>query len=169
MHVVIKWIELRHTEEGLARLENLCKKRKEDVVSVMIPGHHDESWISGRRVGQWTEMGLGRGGAGLRGKIMIYWCINWSWEFARTNWWRWPSSYQTKSKEKSGLEMKTEEGQGKILWEYLHLEVRLKLTRLSFFKVTINFFLFIHLQFRAIISRCNISCRPLNAIWIEDK
>lgn len=59
-------------EEGLARLENLCKKGKENVVSMMIPGHHSESWISSRRIVQSTVIGLGRGGAGLRGKIVIY-------------------------------------------------------------------------------------------------
>lgn len=26
-------------EEGLARLEKLCRKEKEDAVSMMIPGH----------------------------------------------------------------------------------------------------------------------------------
>lgn len=28
-------------EKGLARLENLCKKGKEDAVTMMIPGHHN--------------------------------------------------------------------------------------------------------------------------------
>lgn len=28
-------------EEGLARLENLCKKEKEDAVFIMIPEHRN--------------------------------------------------------------------------------------------------------------------------------
>lgn len=37
-------------EEGLASLENVCKKGKENVFSMMIPGNHSESWISSRIV-----------------------------------------------------------------------------------------------------------------------
>lgn len=37
-------------EEGSARLEKFYKKEKEDAVSLMIPRHHQYSWISGKRI-----------------------------------------------------------------------------------------------------------------------
>lgn len=54
--ITTKLIEGRQMEEGLARLENLCKKEKEDAVFIMIPEHHNSSWISGRRVVQFLEI-----------------------------------------------------------------------------------------------------------------
>lgn len=44
-------------EEGLARLENLCKEGKMDAVFIMISGHHNSSWISGKRAVQLIEIG----------------------------------------------------------------------------------------------------------------
>lgn len=37
-------------EEGSARLEKFYKKEKEDAVPLMIPRHHQYSWISSKRI-----------------------------------------------------------------------------------------------------------------------